>query len=244
MDLIYETRGKAREYAPLAADLFSGCVHRCGYCYVPGSANVPPDRFHRQCSPRQNILRRLNADLDELEDRHDNRLILLSFGCDPYPPPPHDSTVTRAVIKRLAERNRRVTVLTKGGTRALRDFDLLAASTQASFGSTLVFTEQQDADIWEPGAANLADRIEAIQAARRRGIPTWVSIEPVISPSQAIALVEQYHTLVDHWKVGKVNHLPEIEKAVDWRRFRDEITRTFKSVGADFYLKKSLSDLA
>lgn len=243
MDLIYETRGKAREYAPLAADLFSGCAYRCRYCYVPGSAKVPADRFHRQCFPRQNILSRLRADLDELEDRHDNRLILLSFGCDPYPPPPHDSQVTRAVIKRLLERNRHFTVLTKGGTRAERDFDLLAASQRASFGCTLVFTEQKDADIWEPGAANLADRVAALRAARHRGIATWVSIEPVISPVQAIALVEQYHPLVDHWKVGKVNYLPEIEGSVDWRRFRDDITRTFNSVGADFYLKKSLSEI-
>ena len=81
------------------------------------------------------------------------------------------------------------------------------------------------------------------QWARRRGIATWVSIEPVISPDQAIELIQRYHTLVDHWKVGKVNYLPEIEKSVDWHRFRDEITRVFESVGADFYLKKSLSDL-
>ena len=134
-------------------------------------------------------------------------------------------------------------MLTKGGTRACRDFDLLANATQSSFGSTLVFTDQKMADIWEPGAARLADRVAAIEEARRRGIATWVSIEPVISPDQAIALVQRYHTLVDHWKVGKVNHLPEIEKSADWHRFRDEITRALESVGADFYLKKSLSEI-
>lgn len=243
MDLIYETRGKAREYAPLSADLYSGCVHGCGYCYVPGSAKVPADRFHRQCTPRQDAVRRFAADLDDLECRADNRLILLSFGCDPYPPPPHDSAVTRAVIKQLIQRNRHFTVLTKGGTRACRDFDLLANASQASFGSTLVFTDQKMADVWEPGAASLADRVAAIEAARSRGIATWVSIEPVISPGQAIELVQRYHTLVDHWKVGKVNYLPEIEKTVDWHRFRDEISRIFESVGADFYLKKSLSGI-
>ena len=181
--------------------------------------------------------------MDDLERRHDSRLILLSFGCDLYPPPPHDSAVTRAVIKQLVERRRRFTVLTKGGTRACRDFDLLADAAQASFGSTLVFTDQKMADVWEPGAAGLTDRITAIEAARRCGIATWVSIEPVISPDQAIELVQRYHTLVDHWKVGKVNYLPEIEKSIDWHRFRDEITRTFESVGADYYIKKSLTDI-
>ena len=243
MDLIYETKGKAREYAPLAADLYTGCVHGCGYCYVPGSKNISTDRFHRQCLPRQAVRRRFSGDLDELEGRRDQRLILLSFGCDPYPPAPHDSSVTRAVLKLLAERDRPFTVLTKGGLRASRDFDLLTHAAQAAFGTTLIFSQQSAADAWEPGAASLADRVAAIRAARRRGIPTWVSMEPVIFPDQALQIVRQVHPIVDHWKVGKVNHRPEIEKAVDWLRFREEITRLFESLGADYYLKKSLTEL-
>lgn len=243
MDFIYETRGKAREYAPLSADLYSGCVHRCRYCYVPGSRELPAERFHGQCLPRENTLRRFNADLASLDARQDHRQILLSFGCDPYPPLPHDSSVTRSVIKSLVERGRRFTVLTKGGTRACRDFDLLAGSEKASFGTTLIFTDQQDADFWEPGAAKLADRIAALKAARRQGIATWVSIEPVISPDQALLLVERYHAFVDHWKVGKVNYQRKIEAAVDWHRFREALTGLFESFGADYYLKKSLTEL-
>ncbi len=240
MDLIYETRGKAQEYAPLSAELYRGCVHRCKYCYAPGARQVQADRFHQHSLPLEDVLPRLSADLDELESRRDDRLLLLSFECDPYPPAPYDSSLTRAVIKRLLSRNRRFTLLTKGGRRACRDFDLLASSKQASFGSTIIFTRQQDADIWEPGAARLSDRMAAVQEAHARGIATWVSIEPVISPAQAIALVRAQHAIVDHWKVGKINYQPEIENRVDWPRFREEITATFKSLGADFYLKKSL----
>jgi DNA repair photolyase len=243
MDFIYETRGKAKEYAPLSAELFCGCVHRCGYCYVPGSENVQADSFHEQSFTRQNAIHMLSADLDELASRHDDRLILLSFECDPYPPPPYESTVTRAAIKLLLEHNRRFTVLTKGGTRACRDFDLLATSARTSFGSSIVFTDQKDADIWEPGTAQLSDRIAAVKEAHGQGIATWVSIEPVISAEQAIELVQRYHSIVDHWKVGKVNYLPELEKKIDWFHFRDEIIATFRSFGADFYIKKSLSEI-
>jgi len=243
MELIYETKGKAGEYAPLGADLYTGCVHRCAYCYVPEAENVSAQRFHGQCLPRPDVLRRVKADLDELDDRRDKRLILLSFGCDPYPPAPHDSSLTRAVLKHLQPRNRPYTVLTKGGTRAVRDFDILESSVQASFGTTLVFTDQATADDWEPGAASLTDRIAAIKSAHQRGIATWISMEPVIVPDQAIDLVRRYHTIVDHWKVGKINYCPEVEEQVDWLRFREEITRTFRSVGADFYLKKSLTEL-
>lgn len=243
MELIYETKGKAGEYAPLGVDLYTGCLHRCAYCYVPEDEKVPAHRFHRQCQPRSGVLRALCTDLDELDARGDKRLILLSFGCDPYPPAPCDSSLTRAALEQLRDRRRPYTVLTKGGTRAVRDFDLLESSVTASFGTTLVFTDQPTADAWEPGAASLADRVAALKTAHQRGIATWVSIEPVVVPEQAIDLVRRYHTIVDHWKVGKLNYCPDIEAQVDWRRFRDDITRTFRSVDADFYLKKSLTEL-
>lgn len=35
MRIIYEPKGRAREYANLAANLYSGCIHGCVYCYVP-----------------------------------------------------------------------------------------------------------------------------------------------------------------------------------------------------------------
>jgi len=243
MELIYETKGKAGEYAPLGADLYSGCLHGCIYCYVPETEGVSTHRFHRQCLPRPETLRKFCADLDELDTRRDNRLILLSFGCDPYPPAPHDSSLTRAVLEQLRQRNRPYTVLTKGGTRAVRDFDILESSREASFGTTLVFMNQATADVWEPGAASLADRITAVETAHQRGIATWISMEPVVVPDQAIDLVRRYHVIVDHWKVGKINYCPQVEEKIDWRRFREDITRTFHSVGASFHLKKSLTEL-
>jgi len=243
MELIYETKGKASEYAPLGADLYTGCLHRCAYCYVPDAADVSAYRFHRQCRPLPDTLRRFRADLDELDARGDKRLILLSFGCDPYPPAPGDTALTRAALEQLVLRRRPYTVLTKGGTRAVRDFDLLESSEAASFGTTLVFTDQAAADVWEPGTASLADRVAAVKTAHQRGIPTWVSMEPVVVPEQAIDLVRRYHAIVDHWKVGKLNYFPEVEEKIDWRRFREDLIQTFKSVGAEYYLKKSLTDL-
>jgi hypothetical protein len=32
---IYPPKGQAGEYAPLAANPYRGCGHRCKYCYVP-----------------------------------------------------------------------------------------------------------------------------------------------------------------------------------------------------------------
>ncbi len=33
--LIYVPKGRAREYSPLALNLYRGCEHRCSYCYCP-----------------------------------------------------------------------------------------------------------------------------------------------------------------------------------------------------------------
>jgi DNA repair photolyase len=176
--------------------------------------------------------------------RGDQREILLSFATDPYTPLEMNSGLTRQALEILINNDLRFTVLTKGGTRACRDFDLMEKYDKCSFGSTLVFTSQSDADYWEPCAAPLADRIEAIQIAHNKGMRTWVSLEPVIDPSQAIALVEQLHPVVDHWKIGKINHNKEAVSKVDWIGFRCEIVQLLDSLGADYYLKASLKDFA
>jgi len=35
MAVIYEPKGMALEYAPLACNLYRGCQHGCRYCYAP-----------------------------------------------------------------------------------------------------------------------------------------------------------------------------------------------------------------
>ena len=37
--LIYEPSGRAREYAPLALNLYNGCPHGCTYCYAPAATH-------------------------------------------------------------------------------------------------------------------------------------------------------------------------------------------------------------
>jgi hypothetical protein len=175
--------------------------------------------------------------------RGDDRQILLSFATDPYSPDEIKTGLTRRAIEILIDKGLRFTVLTKGGSRAVRDFDLLAAYDKCSFGTTLVFTSQADADYWEPHAASVADRIETLKTAHQRRIQTWVSMEPVIDPAQAIALVKALNPVVNHWKVGKLNYNKDVSGKVDWRGFKADITSILNDLGADYYLKNSLRDL-
>jgi DNA repair photolyase len=148
--------------------------------------------------------------------------------------------VTRQAIEVLMRHDLSFTILTKGGTRAVKDFDLLKSYDKARFGTSLVFTSQKDADEWEPGATPVNDRALAIEEANGCGIPTWVSLEPVIDPEQALTLIEHLHPIVDHWKIGKLNYK---DLPVDWIKFRKEVKSLCDSLGADYYLKNSLTKL-
>jgi DNA repair photolyase len=221
MRVIYEPKGPAREYSPLACNLYRGCRHGCRYCYVPG---MPPFRFekpdaravfHGNSRPRENVLAKLTRDAEELAG--DPREILFCFTCDPYEVG-RDNALTRRALKICAAHGLRVQILTKGAGEAWQDFDLLKANGW-KFGTTITFMSDARRAEWEPHAASLMSRVQTIGLAHDLGIETWVSLEPVISAEEAICVIEHLAPQVDFWKIGKINHRPVIEEAVDWRAF-------------------------
>jgi DNA repair photolyase len=238
MNIIYEPQGKAREYADLACNLYNGCTHGCLYCYAKRYKQTD---YYRAADPKKDVIAKLKKDVAELERNGDTPEVLLSFQGDVYQPAEMELRLTRQALEILREHNLSFTVLTKGGTRAMRDFDILE-SARARFGTTLIFLKQADADHYEPNSALLSDRIKALVNAKKRGIPTWVSLEPVIDQTQALNIVKVLHSFVDFWKVGKINHDQKLEGRVDWKAFREQIVELFQKVGAKYYLKKSLVD--
>ncbi len=240
MQVIYKSKGKAQEYAPLAVNLYHGCSHGCLYCYAPKVVGRNHDDFGSCIRPVENILELLEQDASSLVG--DDREIMMSFETDPYQPIEITKNITHNAIQILKRHNLRFTLLTKGGMRAARDFDLLEGYEKASFGSTLVFIKQKDADYWEPHAASIADRFEAISLAHSKKIRTWVSLEPVIYPDQALEVIERLQNVVDHWKVGKINYHEKQEAGVDWSQFQKKVATVLKNTGASYYLKKSLTD--
>lgn len=240
--VIYRPSGKASEYARLALNIYKKCTHRCQYCYAPSCTFVSKEQYFSCADPKKDIVAKVKQDAELLSNYNNVPEILLSFIGDPYQHEELELGFTRQIISILIENNLPFTILTKGGSRAIKDFDLLSAYPKARFGTSLVFTNSFYSDHWEPGAASVQDRVKAIKTAHNMGIKTWLSLEPVIYPDQAIKIVKSLHPIVDHWKVGKINHNKKIEKSVDWVKFRNDITATLRNVGADFYLKKSLTE--
>ena len=63
MNVIYEPKGRAREYSPLACNLYMGCTHGCKYCYAPACMHKKPEAWHEAARARsENVLKLFERD--------------------------------------------------------------------------------------------------------------------------------------------------------------------------------------
>ena len=187
MKPIYQPKGAAREYGDYALNIYTGCPHRCYYCFAPNVLHRIRDTFHTEVAPRENIVAETHR---QLEREHiTDKLIHLCFTCDPYPVG-HDTTVTREIIKMLKEHGNSVQILTKGS--GARDFDLLDKSDH--YGITLSCSEETSA-FAEPNANTPISRINDLRLAKERGISTWVSFEPVLEPEAIYDYIKRSVTI-------------------------------------------------
>jgi DNA repair photolyase len=237
--IIYEPQGRAREYAELAANLYRGCDHGCVYCYAPLATRKDRLTFHNP-NVRSNVIQKFWKDAIALSQVGEKRSILLSFTTDPYQKLDETEKLTRKAIEILHSLNLRVSILTKGGKRSERDFDLLSAKPDLSeYGATLVFTNEQERLKIEPFAAPTKERISSLKKAHEQGIRTYVSLEPVWESEQTLELIEDTSDFVDFYKVGKLNYHSQ-QSNVNWKQFRIDVCRKLDDLKKNYYIKEDL----
>lgn len=215
MRTIYEPTGRAAEYSPLALNLYNGCGHHCTYCYARKLAKTygTPESLFNIPGPRKGLLSELEKKAAKMKG--DPREVNLCFMCDPYSPPAsHD--ITREVLLILEKYKLNASILTKAGTKACRDFDILARNGW-KFGCSITCVGELRKKL-EPHAATLSNRLDALYEAKKNGIYTYVSLEPVVDADMAIEILRLWGH-IDFWKIGKINYVPEIENRIDWKRF-------------------------
>jgi DNA repair photolyase len=234
--MIYAPRGQAGEYAPLAANPYRGCGHKCAYCYVPKVLHMDREEFNAGAVPRTDYLLALTKDARKYQAAGITEQVMLSFTTDPYHP--DDNSLTRDVIKNLQFHGLGVCTLTKGGSRALRDLDLFRPDRD-SFASTLTTMDEAFSRKWEPGAALPADRIATLKAFHDAGIFTWASLEPTLNTESSLAIIEQTHEFIDLYKIGRANYLP-MTKTTDWESYTHRILELVNRLGVAHYIKKDL----
>jgi DNA repair photolyase len=176
---------------------------------------------------------------DAMRLGNDGRKILFSFLSDPYQPIEAKEQVTRRALELVKKYGLKSQILTKGGELVERDFDLFKA-TGAELGVTLCFVDDDKRRQWEPFAATVDERVALLKSAHKAGIYTWVSLEPVIDPQEALAVIREVSPYVRFWKVGKLNHCAEVERTIDWGKFRADVEALLRKLGAGFYIKDDL----
>jgi DNA repair photolyase len=134
---------------------YRGCEHGCIYCFAR------PTHAYHDLSP--------GLDFE-------------GTNTDPYQPIEGDWRITRACIEVLAETNHPLTITTKSD-RVVRDIDVLAPMAAKGLASVTLSVTSLDpmiARTLEPRAPHPEKRLAAVAALARAGVPTYVSISPVI----------------------------------------------------------------
>ena len=233
MRVIYQPKGKAKEYCELAINLYRGCSHGCLYCYAPSATFRTYEDFTTNIVPRKDIINSIRREIK----RYKNKDIMLCFTCDPYQEIDDTYKLTNQAINIIKDNGCNVVILTKAGIRSTRDFYLLSPSDK--YGTTLTFSNNDDSIKWEKNAALPFGRIEALRMAKKQNISTWVSIEPVIDPKQSLEMIKLSSPYVDMFKVGKWNYSKEANK-INWRRFINDAIELLDKLNKKYYIKKDL----
>jgi len=230
MKPIYVPRGKAKEYGDYALNIYTGCPHRCYYCFAPGVLRREKEAFHNCVAPREGVVEATKRQL--MREKITGKTIHLCFTCDPYPMG-HDTTATREIIKAIKDSGNHVQILTKGDGSC--DFDLLDENDW--YGVTLSRFGTSETRAVEPFAASPMRRLNSLYEAKECGIKTWASFEPVLNADDILWLLKRKTNAFDRVKIGKLNYHPS---DIDWAAFGRKAEMICQRVGLDYYIKDSL----
>jgi DNA repair photolyase len=247
--ICYQPKGRAREYAALAVNLYKGCPHKCVYCYVPCVQHIDRSTFHAAVGPVPAWKQDFTADCAILRQAGNKHLIHMSFTCDPYPAIiEQKSPVTREAIQIAHKHGQYVDILTKRTPMALMDLDILTPNDR--IGVTLTCLDERLREVWEPEASSTYDRMLLLSAAKKRDIPTRVSFEPVLFPAQTLAMIERVRPYTDLIQVGKLNPRKGMDRAVwdressiDWLGFARDARDLLSSMPGEWTLKDDLINI-
>jgi len=163
---------------------YRGCFHACAYCYARPTHEYWGFGAGTDFDSKIIVKRDAPALLRKtfLKPSWTGELIVFSGNTDCYQPLEATYGLTRACLEICAEFQNPVGVITKAALVA-RDLDVLTrlherAWTQVYF--SIPFADDQTARTVEPQAPSSTKRFEAMRRLSEAGIPTALSIAPVI----------------------------------------------------------------
>jgi DNA repair photolyase len=200
------------------------------------------DKWHSDAKSRNKVIEYFEKDAVKL--RGDKRRILFSFLSDPYQPLEREVRLTQQALSIVHKYQLKSQILTKGCVDLIQEDMALMKKSDTHLGITLCFSDDEMRKEWEPNASSVNDRMNVLKKAHKAGIFTWISLEPVIDPKQALAVIKTAHKYVHFWKVGKLNHMKEDESKVNWTKFLVDVEDILKKYNTKYYIKNDLRAFA
>jgi len=199
------------------------------------------DLFHTTASVRKNALSLFAADCAEYAEQNLTEPVLMSFVSDPYQPDELELRITRKALEIAAAHKVSIHILTKGGTRAIPDFPILAETgPQSAYACTLTVYDKLWAAKLEPGAAEPADRLQSLKSAHDAGLSTWVSFEPSIDEQSVIRFIQLSHSYVDLYKVGSISGDKSLSRISNWRDYGLNVINELEKYEKKYIIKNDL----
>lgn len=156
---------------------YSGCEHGCLYCYARFAT-----RFSHPREPWGSFVDvKVNAvQLLELEVKRKRAgRVFVSSVCDGWQPVEAKYGLTRQCLEILLQHGFPITILTKSAL-AGRDLDLLTGTNNVEFGVTITTLDESMCKLFEPKSSLPAERLALVEAAKRKGITSYVFLGPLI----------------------------------------------------------------
>jgi DNA repair photolyase len=163
---------------------YRGCFHACAYCYARPSHEYlgfgAGTDFESKIVVKTNAPELLRAAFDK--PSWQGELIVFSGNTDCYQPVEANWRLTRACLEICAEYRNPVGVITKS-VLVQRDIDVflrLHAQAHVRVFFSIPFADDATARAIEPQAPAISRRFEALRRLSAAGIPTGVSVAPLI----------------------------------------------------------------
>lgn len=207
------------EYADFCINHVEGCAHGCRFpCYammMKRRCGIIKD-YKEWLEPKivANALTLLDREIPRY--KHKIKFVHLSFSTDPFMHRHLEvRKLTLEIIKRLHKNNIRCVVLTKGiYPKALINIKKYGLNNQ--YGITIVSLDKNFKERFEPYSAPYQDRIESLKYLHRKGLKTWVSMEPYPTPNlvkQNLFKILEELSFVDKIIFGKLNYRVDASKS-------------------------------
>lgn len=203
---------------------YTGCDHGCVYCYA--SSYIP--KFHN-CRPKKDLLRRLEREASKLK----GELISISNSSDPYPNIEEKNGLTRKCLDILSRYECKIQIVTKSPL-VTRDIDILK-KTRCMVALSITTDDDKISRRLEPRAPVSSERLKAMEALVKNGLPVAVRVDPIIPflNDKPKRLIESLASLgVSHVTSSTYKVRPD-----NWRRFSKAFPEVAKKLSPLYFEK-------